>query len=120
MAAPGKIFVSTDPESGRFLVEAPLASPPTNPTHLDGNRLLAMISDDQARERAQLAIKKVTKIVEAPEGKEFPQTSTVFQWYELEEFEAYRHLGYLMGWAYLSTLELSEVELTPTASCRKL
>ncbi|MDO9117038.1 MAG: patatin-like phospholipase family protein [Nitrospira sp.] len=120
LAAPGKIFVSADPESGRPLAEAPLASPPTNPTHLDGNRLLSMISDAQARERAQLAIKKVTKIVEAPEGKEFPQTSTVFQWYELEEFEAYRHLGYLMGWAYLSKLELSETELTPTTSCRTL
>jgi hypothetical protein len=79
-----------------------------------------MINDDRASERAQLAIKKVTKIVEAPEGKVFPQTSTVFQWYELEEFEAYRHLGYLMGWAYLSKLELSETELTPTATCRKL
>ncbi len=120
LASPGKIFVSADPESGRPSAEAPLASPPTNPTHLDGNRLLALISDDQARERAQLAMKKVTKIVEAPEGKEFPQTSTVFQWYELEEFEAYRHLGYLMGWAYLSKLELSETELTPAATCRKL
>jgi ABC-type siderophore export system fused ATPase/permease subunit len=58
---------------------------------------LSMINDDPASERAQLAIKKVTKIVETPEGKEFPQTSTVFQWYELEEFETYRHLGYLMG-----------------------
>jgi hypothetical protein len=65
-----------------------------------------MISDDLARERAQLAIKKVTKTVEAPEGKEFPQTSTIFQWYELEEL-AYRHLGYLMGGA-ISKLELSE------------
>jgi len=48
-----------------------------------------MLGDDLARERAKLAIKKVTKIVEAPEGKEFPQTSTIFQWYELEEFETY-------------------------------
>jgi hypothetical protein len=44
----------------------------------------------------------------------------VFQWYELEEFEAYRQLGYLMGWAYLSKLELSETELAPPATCRKL
>jgi hypothetical protein len=48
-----------------------------------------MIGDDRARERAQPAIKKVTKIVEAPEGKEFPRPSTVLQWYGLEEFEAY-------------------------------
>jgi hypothetical protein len=79
-----------------------------------------MINDDRASERAQLAIKKVTKIVEAPEGKVFPQTSTVFQWYELEEFEAYRHLSYLMGWAYLSKLELSEAELISTAACHGL
>ena len=48
-----------------------------------------MLGDDLARERAKLAIKKVTKIVEAPEGKEFPQTSTIFQWNEPEEFEIY-------------------------------
>jgi len=50
---------------------------------------LSIINDDRARERTQLAIKKGTKIVEAPEGKELPQTSTIFQWYELEEFETY-------------------------------
>jgi len=52
-------------------------------------RLLSILGDDLARERAKLAIKKATKIVEAPEGKKFPQTSTIFQWYELEEFETY-------------------------------
>ena len=46
-----------------------------------------------ARERAQLAIKKVTRFVESPKRMGFPQTSTVFQMYEFEEFEAYRHLG---------------------------
>jgi hypothetical protein len=29
-------------------------------------------------------------------------------------------MGYLMGWAYLSKLELSETELTPTAACHGL
>jgi len=76
---PGKIFVSADPETGRPLGSAPLASPPTNPTHLDAPRLLSMFGDDQARERAQLAIKKVTRFVESPRGKGFPQTSTIFQ-----------------------------------------
>jgi hypothetical protein len=38
-----------------------------------------MFGDDQARERAQLAIKKVTRFVESPRGKGFPQTSTIFQ-----------------------------------------
>jgi len=120
LAAPGKIFVSADPETGRPLGSAPLASPPTNPTHLDANRLLSMIGDDQARDRAQLAIKKVTKFVESSKGEEFPQTSTVFQWYELEEFEAYRHLGNLMGWAYLANIDWSEGELRPDAACHML
>ena len=79
-----------------------------------------MIRDDQARDRAQLAIKKVMKFVDSPKGGEFPQTSTVFQWYELEEFEAYRHLGYLMGWAYLANVDLSEGELRPNAACHVL
>jgi hypothetical protein len=73
--------------------------------HLDADRLLSMIGDDQARERAQLAIKKVTKFVGSPRGKEFPKVSTIFQWYELERFEAYQQLGYLMGWAYLANVD---------------
>ena len=79
LAAPGKIFVSADPEMGRPLGSGPLASPPTNPSHLDTPRLLLMIGDDQVRERAQPAIKKVTKLVESPKGEEFPQTYTFFQ-----------------------------------------
>ena len=79
LAAPGKIFVSADPKTGRPLGSAPLTSPPTNPTHLDADRLLSMIGDDQARKRTQLAIKKVTRFVESPKGKEFPQASTIFQ-----------------------------------------
>lgn len=51
-----------------------------------------MIGDDQARDRVQFTIKKLTKFVESPKVEEFPQTSTVLQWYELEEFEAYRQL----------------------------
>ena len=120
LAAPGKIFVSADPESGRSLATHPLTSPPVNPSHLDANWLLPKISDQEARTKAQFALKKVTKFVESPKGKEFPQTSTVFQWYELEEFEAYRHLGYLMAWAYLSNLDFSGQELRPSMVCRAL
>jgi hypothetical protein len=58
--------------------------------------------------------------VESPKGEEFPQTSTVFQWYELEEFEAYRQLGYLMGWAYLANVDFNDAELTPGAAWRSL
>jgi hypothetical protein len=58
--------------------------------------------------------------VESPKGEEFPQTSKVFQWVELEEFEAYRQLGYLMGWAYLANVDLNDAELTPGAACRSL
>jgi hypothetical protein len=54
--------------------------------------------------------------VESPRGKTFPQTSTIFQWSELEEFEAYQQLGYLMGWAYLANVDLSEGELRPNAA----
>jgi hypothetical protein len=95
-------------------------SPPVNPTHLDTNWLLPLITDETSREKVRLALKKVSKFVESPKGEEFPQTSTVFQWYELEEFEAYRHLGYLMGWAYLANVEFNDAELTPTAGCKAL
>jgi hypothetical protein len=120
LTAPGKIYVSQDPESGRSLTTHPLTSPPVNPTHLDANWLLPLVSDQASLEKVKFALKKVTKFVESSSGEEFPQTSTVFQWYQLEEFEAYRQLGYLMGWAYLSSIEFSAHELTPAAACRPL
>jgi len=70
--------------------------------------------------RLVVAPSRPWKKVDSPQGDEFPQTSTMFQWYELEEFEAYRHLGYLMGWAYLSSLSFNEAELTPAAACHAL
>lgn len=120
LAASGKIFVGAEPESGRSMTSQPLISPPVNPTHLDASRLLLYIVDEKARAQAQLALKKVTRFVDSPKGEEFPQTSTIFQWYELEEFEAYRHLGYLMGWAYLSNLHSNDAELVPAATCKAL
>ena len=120
LAAPGKIFVSADPESGRSSLAHPLASPPVNPTHLDDNWLMPLVLDEASRAETQLALKKVKRFVDSRRGEEFPQTSTLFQWYELEEFEAYRHLGYLMGWAYLSTIQFSQDELTPAAACKAL
>jgi len=120
LAAPGKIYVSAVPESGRSPAAQPLMSPPVNPTHLDANWLLPLVTDEKARTRVQQAIKKVTRFVNTSKGEEFPQTSTLFQWYELEEFEAYRQLGYLMGWAYISTVKFSSDELTPTAPCKVL
>ncbi len=120
LTAPGKIYVGQDPESGRSLATHPLTSPPVNPTHLDQNWLLPLVSDQASIERVKLALKKVTKFVDSADGEEFPQTSTVFQWYQLEEFEAYRQLGYLMGWAYLSSVAFSDTELTPTAACQTL
>lgn len=120
LAAPGKIFVGADPESGRAYGQHPLQSPPVNPTHLDANWLLPLVTDEPARSRAQLALKKVSRFVDSPKGEAFPQTSTLFQWYDLEEFEAYRHLGYVMGWAYLAKVEFSDAELTPAAGCTVL
>ena len=67
-----------------------------------------MIPDEASCEKVRLALKKVTKFVDSPKGVEFPQTSTTFQWYELEEFEAYRLLGYLMGWAYLANVQFND------------
>jgi len=120
LAAPGKIFIGADPEGGRTVAAQPPASHPLTPTHLDADSLLPLITGDRATAQAQLALKKVTKFVISPKGEEFPQTNTLFQWYELEEFEAYRHLGYLMGWAYLSKLEFNEAELIPTGECKAL
>jgi Patatin-like phospholipase len=120
LAAPGKIFVSAEPESGRSLTARPLMSPPVNPSHLDADWLFPRLTDEKVRTQAQLALKKVTRFVDSPKGDEFPQTSTIFQWYELEEFEAYRHLGYLMGWAYLSNLKFNDAELAPAATCHSL
>lgn len=120
LSAPGAIVLSADPENGRSLTTRPLLSPPVNPSHLDATRLLPKSTEAQAKARAQLALKKVNKFVDSPLGKEFPQTGTMFQWYELEEFEAYRHLGYLMAWAYLSNINFSEEELKPSATCQAL
>ena len=120
LTAPGKIYVSQDPESGRSLTTHPLTSPPVNPTHLDSNWLLPLVSDQASVEKVKFALKKVTKFVDSSTGEEFPQTSTVFQWYQLEEFEAYRQLGYLMGWAYLSSIEFSAKELMPATACHPL
>jgi hypothetical protein len=120
LLAPGKIYVSPEPESGRSLVTHPLTIRPVNPTHLDPNWLLPLVTDQASYDKVKLALKKVTKFVDSPSGEEFPQTSTIFQWYQLEEFEAYRQLGYLMGWAYLSTVTFSAEELAPAASCKAL
>jgi hypothetical protein len=101
-------------------VTHPLAIPPVNPTHLDPDWLLPRVTNQASYDKAKLALKKVARFVDSPSGEEFPQTSTVFQWYQLEEFEAYRQLGYLMGWAYLSNLEFSARELEPEAGCAAL
>jgi hypothetical protein len=54
-------------------------------------------------------------------GKEQDDSfSTVVRWYELEEFEAYRRLGYLMAWASLSNSEFSKLKIAPTTACRPL
>jgi len=95
-------------------------SPPINPTHLDTNRLPPIIPDEASREKVRLALKKVIKFLDSPKGEDFPQTSTNFQWYELEEFEAYGLLEYLIGWAYLVNVQFNYTELTPAATCQSL
>ena len=54
------------------------------------------------------------------EGEEVGHDITAFQRYGLGEFEAYRQLGYLMGWAYLANVQFNNVELTPTKPCEML
>ena len=65
-------------------------------------------------------VSALSKFVESPKREGLSQTSTSSQWYELEEFEAYRQLGYLMGWAYLANVEFNDAEFTPTAACHVL
>ena len=63
--------------------------------------------------------KKVTYFAKSGRTPDFPQTSTGYQWYDMEHFEAYQSLGYLMGRAYLSQLEFAESALTipPGVEC---
>ena len=79
------------------------------PFHLDVGKL-----SPSENERATLEkkIRKVAYFAKSGRTTDFPHTSTAFQWYDMEHFEAYQSLGYLMARAYLSQLEFAKSELT--------
>lgn len=120
LSPPGSPFVSTTPEYGRDLARDPLDHPPIRPAHLDSEHVRRLAPDEQTASRLAHSVKKVLAFAASPEANGFPQTGTMLQWYELEEFEAYRHLGYLMGWAYLKEVEFSGAEVTPSAECQPI
>ena len=64
--------------------------------------------------------KKVAYFAKSGRATDFPHTSTAFQWYDMEHFEAYQSLGYLMAKTYLAKLEFTADDLTPLADCRGL
>lgn len=93
LAAPGKIFASSDPETGRSLASDPLMNPPVNPIHLDVDRLLPRIVGEKARNEARFALKKV--------------------WCELDEFEAYA------TWSNRWRRPISRTSIFPRKSSRR-
>ena len=115
---PGEPYVSVWPEE-RVLDQLGRGAQ-VSPTHLDVGAMRARVPDEAERREIEASIKKVQRFVASPKANGFPQTGTILQWYDLEEFEAYRQLGYVMGWAYLGNLGLSADELRPTVPCRPL
>ncbi len=90
------------------------------PTHLDLERLKHLIPGGGLETELAKSLQKVTQFAKSEKANGFPQTGTLFQWFDLEEFEAYRHLGYVMGWAYLATIDFSARELLPAEACRPI
>ncbi len=116
----GKPFLSLRPEPKRNLTKDPL-SDLKYPTHLDPNRIGSQPAKPRDMEQIHRAIERVVKFAGTPKTRSlFAQTSTLFQWYSTEEFEAYRLLGYLMGKAYLSDLTFDDEALKPTGGCGPL
>lgn len=63
-----------------------------------------------------ISLERVTMFAKSAMRNGFPHTSTFLQWYEPEEFEAYRALGYLMAKVYLSALTFDEAARTPSSA----
>jgi predicted acylesterase/phospholipase RssA len=106
---PRKLYVSLGgaPEHRQFWDKDKRA-----PAHLQ-----PLVSDTPEMERAR---KKVAYFAKSGRTADFPQTSTAYQWYDMEHFEAYQSLGYLMAKAYLAKLEFTADDLTPLADCQGL
>ncbi len=118
--APDRLTISAHPEARPATQHTPEERPDRLPAHLNLPHLQALTADARARAELAQAVKKVTKFAQSPEAKDFPQTETLVQWFSLEEFEAYRYLGYLMGWAYVAPARFDDAALQPAGSCTPL
>lgn len=105
------------PEAGPHGADAAPWEADRQPGHLDVDYLLSLTSDPRVREELIDGVRKVSHFAATDKAGDFPQTETLVQWFTLEEFEAYRYLGYLMGWAYVSQIDFSDASLVPTAPC---
>jgi len=113
----GTPFLSPRPEPKRDLSRDPLTDL-KYPTHLDSKRIVNQGSKKKEVEQIDRAISRVVKFASPPQSRSlFAQTSTFFQWYSTEEFEAYRLLGYLMGKTYLSDIAFNDAALVPVGGC---
>jgi hypothetical protein len=110
----GKPFMSSLPAMG------PLAQSwkkdPKVPIHFDEERI-NQLPDKERREVMLKAARKVTAFAHSARDQEFPHTSTFFQWFGWEQFEAYRLLGYAMGQTYLSHIQFNGKASTPPGGC---
>jgi len=81
------------------------------PKYLNAKHLVA-----EGDKRSVKWTKHVNAFAKSPDAKGFPQTTSWMQWYDMEEFEAYRRLGFLMGRAYLFDIEFNSEALKPPPS----
>lgn len=112
-----KLLIAAAPEAGAHGASADQRETGRPPGHLDLEYLLGLTSDPRVREDMVDGLRKVSQFATTAAAGHFPQTETLVQWFTLEEFEAYRYLGYLMGWAYVSQIDFSNAPLVPAAAC---
>ncbi len=114
---PDLLSIDSSPQSEIRPLAIPEGEQTPLPAHLDIDYLRTLTTNTHILDELAEGVKKVRKFARSPEAKDFPQTETLVQWFSLEEFEAYRYLGYLMGWAYLSQTKLDQPELSPATTC---
>ncbi|MFO0774657.1 MAG: patatin-like phospholipase family protein [Nitrospiraceae bacterium] len=117
---PDRLLIAPNPEASARGATVDLREAGRLPGHLDVAYLQSLTYDPHVLEEMADGVKKVTMFAQTAAAGDFPQTETLVQWFTLEEFEAYRYLGYLMGWAYGPQMAFDESALTPTAKCTAL
>ena len=116
----GTPFLSARPEPKRDLNQDPLTDL-KYPTHLDSKRIVNQAAKQKEVEEIERAVARVVKFASPPKTRSlFAQTSTLFQWYSTEEFEAYRLLGYLMAKTYFADIIFDDEALKPAGACESL